>query len=291
MFAWTPAVGAAGDYPAVLFTVADDGTPVETDSESVTIVVRGSGEGPDPDLCGALDTIDSQFDMFMTDFGITDADFDADGIEDAFMLALLDVVCARDLEDSLRNATLNAFDINRMNLEAEAQFDSLQEYKLGLAALLLLSTDMQIAVSNALADQGITLAGTYEIVNVVGGIFMPSAAKGLSLSEGYKVFDVSLKTTNEPYSATGDFDGDGASNLTEYNAVVIDGGGSIDDFLAAAGDPLVIGGEGEGEGPPPVCGALWIDGAPLSGGVGDLALLTLVVGAMLLHRRRKTARG
>jgi hypothetical protein len=48
------------------------------------------------------------------------------------------------------------------------------------------------------------------------------------------------------------------------------------------------GGEGEGEGPPPICGALWIDGAPISSGVGDLALLTLVAGAMLLHRRTRT---
>jgi hypothetical protein len=37
----------------------------------------------------------------------------------------------------------------------------------------------------------------------------------------------------------------------------------------------------------PICGALWIDGAPLSGGAGDLALLTLVVGVMLLHRRKR----
>jgi hypothetical protein len=50
-------------------------------------------------------------------------------------------------------------------------------------------------------------------------------------------------------------------------------------------------GEGEGEGPPPICGALWIDGTPISGGAGDLALLTLVVGAMLFHRRRRTTPG
>jgi hypothetical protein len=47
---------------------------------------------------------------------------------------------------------------------------------------------------------------------------------------------------------------------------------------------IIRGGEGEGE---PICGALWRDGAPISGGVGDLALLTLVVGAMLFHRQRK----
>jgi hypothetical protein len=47
----------------------------------------------------------------------------------------------------------------------------------------------------------------------------------------------------------------------------------------------------EGEGPPPTYGALWIDGAPISGGVGDLTLLTLVVGAMLFHRRGRVMPG
>jgi hypothetical protein len=228
--------------------------------------------------------------MFTTDFGITEADFDNDGIDDEFTLALLRAVCSRDLEDDLRNATLNAFDINRMNLEAEAQFESLQDYKLGLAALLLLSTDMQTAVINALADQGITLSGTYQIVTVVGDMFMPSAVSGLSLAQAYEVFEGSLKAINEPYSATGDFDGDGASNLTEYNAVVIDGGGSVDDFLAAADDPLVIGGEGEGEGegegPPPVCGALWLDGGPINK-VGDALILLLVGTALIALRSRR----
>jgi WD40 repeat protein len=37
----------------------------------------------------------------------------------------------------------------------------------------------------------------------------------------------------------------------------------------------------------PSCGAVWTDGAPVSGGVGDLAVLTLAVAAILFHRRRK----
>jgi hypothetical protein len=60
-----------------------------------------------------------------------------------------------------------------------------------------------------------------------------------------------------PYSATGDFDGDGASNLAEYAAFVIDGGGDVQSFVNAATDTAITpsGGEGEGEGegptPPP----------------------------------------
>jgi hypothetical protein len=187
---------------------------------------------------------------------------------------------------------LNAFDLNLMTLASEEDFGQVEPYRHALAALLLVSADTQDELALILLRAGTAIIGSYQAVAESGGVFMPSAVKGLSLSEGYEVFDVSLKAANEPYSATGDFDGDGASNLAEYNAVVIDGGGSVDDFVAAAGDPLVIGGEGEGEGegegPPPVCGAIWLDGAPISGGLGDLLLLTLVVGAMLLHRRRRT---
>jgi hypothetical protein len=266
----------------------DNNSSISNDSSSATRIIiqltkSDIGGGEAPALCAVLDNIDSQFDMFTTDFAITDPDFDNDEIDDKFTLALLRAVCSRELEDELRNATLNAFDINRMNLEAETQFDTLQDYKLGLAALLLLSTDMQTAVSNALADQGITLSGTYEIVTGVGEVFMPSAVSGLRLAQGYEVFEGALKATNEPYSATGDFDEDGFTNLAEYNAVVIDEGGSVDDFVEAASDPQIIVDEGEVS----TCGALWIDGTPTSQSVGDIALLILCVGAMLFHRRRR----
>jgi hypothetical protein len=48
-------------------------------------------------------------------------------------------------------------------------------------------------------------------------------------------------------------------------------------------------GEGEGEGEGPLCGASWRDGAPISNGVGDVALLILCVGALLFHQRRRRA--
>jgi hypothetical protein len=42
-FSWTPGVGDAGTYSNVLFTVEDDGTPQENDSEGITITVNASG--------------------------------------------------------------------------------------------------------------------------------------------------------------------------------------------------------------------------------------------------------
>lgn len=44
-FTWTPSAGDAGQYTAVVFSVADDGLPPKTARESITIAVFDSGEG------------------------------------------------------------------------------------------------------------------------------------------------------------------------------------------------------------------------------------------------------
>jgi hypothetical protein len=117
---------------------------------------------------------------------------------------------------------------------------------------------------------------------------MPSAVQGLRLAEGYEVFDASLKAANQPYSATGDFDGDGDSNLTEYNAIVIDGGGTVDDFVVAASDPLNLPGEGEGEGEEPVgCFGASQSGTSSKAAMGDLLLILAASLAIAGFRRRK----
>jgi hypothetical protein len=118
--------------------------------------------------------------------------------------------------------------------------------------------------------------------------------KGIDLAEGYETFVPPTKAIDEPYSATGDLDEDDVTNLEEYQNIQLLSG-TPEDFANSANDPtndgtMLPGGEGEGEGPSPICGALWIDGVPFSGGVGDLALLTLVVGALLLAQGRRRSR-
>jgi hypothetical protein len=44
-FSWTPGHGAAGNY-TVTFTVTDNGTPVKSDSEVVTITVSADDQPP-----------------------------------------------------------------------------------------------------------------------------------------------------------------------------------------------------------------------------------------------------
>jgi hypothetical protein len=47
-FSWTPGYGAAGNY-TVTFTVTDDGTPIQSDSEQVTISVNVSADSGPPE--------------------------------------------------------------------------------------------------------------------------------------------------------------------------------------------------------------------------------------------------
>jgi uncharacterized protein YjdB len=59
-FSWTPDFDAAGVYANVLFTVTDDGTPLESDSETIEIVVIPGGEESLYILEGPIvDSIDS----------------------------------------------------------------------------------------------------------------------------------------------------------------------------------------------------------------------------------------
>jgi hypothetical protein len=245
-----------------------------------TVPLLGTGtveDEPALSLCEASNLIQSEFDAFKNRFGIADVDFDTDGFPEFYALALIKATCSLDAFFELGSATANAFEINSMALENEAQTAELVEYRHALAALMLVSQDTQAAVRSTLSTNGIELSGTYEVVTGIDGAFMPSAVPGKSLEEGYLIFDSITKGANEPYSATGDFDGDGVSNLDEYTNIVVNGGGSIEDFIDAAtgggGE-----GEGEGEGPGPSCAATAGSAVRISGDVAIilLALLFLV---------------
>jgi hypothetical protein len=295
----TYAIFPGGSHQIVVqFTPTESGTATGSLSLSggggATVSLLGAGTAEDEpalSLCEASDSLQSEFDALKIRFDVSDIDFDADGFPEFYALALVTATCSLDAFFDIATATAAAFDINSIAFENEERFAELAEYRYALAALMLVSQDTQAAVRATLSANGIELSNSYEAVTGIDGAFMPSAITGKSLSEKYLVFDVTTKAENEPYSASGDFDGDGASNLDEYIDVIVNGGGSLEDFISAATGAEGGEGEGEGEGPPPVCGALWIDGAPISSGVGDLALLTLVVGAMLFYRRRRITLG
>ena len=75
VFSWTPAFGAAGNYN-VTFTVTDDGTPAESDSEVVTITV---GNVNRPPVLGTIGSKSVNEGVLVT-FTVSASDPDGDGL-------------------------------------------------------------------------------------------------------------------------------------------------------------------------------------------------------------------
>jgi polyisoprenoid-binding protein YceI len=76
IFSWTPDYAQAGTYPNVTFTVTDDGTPAESDSEEVTITVGNVNRPPVLNTIGAKIVDEGQ----LVEFTITGSDPDGDNL-------------------------------------------------------------------------------------------------------------------------------------------------------------------------------------------------------------------
>jgi hypothetical protein len=239
-------------------------------------------EGPTPDLCSMRHSIHSGYAALAAALELSDADHDFDGLPDDFALALVCAACEREAGDRLRGATLNAFDINREMLANEEFYERIEAHESVLAALMLISRDMRNALRGTLALSDVQLSGTYESVASLAGEYMPSSVVGKSLSEAYLAFETEPKAGDEPYSASGDFDLDGASNLSEFAQADLSGDATISNFIDAATDPLSAGSQEGEEGSELGCAAT--TGGSGLGAWGDIALLVATIGLLLLLR-------
>lgn len=198
------------------------------------------------EVCGLFPEINSGYTTFKNQFAGGSTDMDMDGLPDNASLALAkEVACNPDAPDSLADATFNAFNVNLIIFDGEAEAGTLSDLRVTLAMLTALSADMEAAVKNLLAqaDPPITLSGDYTQVTCSGSTCMPQAISGRALSEVFNDFDSrTVRASNEPYSATGDLDNDGTNNVTEYNNV-LDNAGKLADFVIAATSPDLNGTE------------------------------------------------
>jgi hypothetical protein len=111
--------------------------------------------------------------------------------------------------------------------------DVLAEYRELVAVLMLMSADMQADLVSFLSANAIVLSGSYTTVTCVStGDCSPEYVEEV-LDQGLVV-----RSAIEPYSAEGDFDDDGFSNLTEYENVIAMGGVDTDFALAASSPEL-----------------------------------------------------
>ena len=74
-FSWTPSYGASGNY-TVIFTVTDNGTPIKSDSEAVTITVGDVNRPPVLNAIGAKTVSENQ----LLEFTISASDPDGDAL-------------------------------------------------------------------------------------------------------------------------------------------------------------------------------------------------------------------
>ena len=89
---------------------------------------------------------------------------------------------------------------------------------------------------------------------------------------------------DEPYSGDGDLDFDGTSNAVEYETIVTNGGGSLEDFVAGASDPASTNNPDGGGGPG--CAGGRSGGTGL---MGDVLFLALFLAGTAVAGRRRVA--
>ncbi len=188
-----------------------------------------------------------------------------DGVPDAFQLALVENALCQYSYIWDQECIVNAFLSNKaafaQDVQALIQVDpdlaALSEFNNLFAALLGTSTVMQNTIDALVLQR-------------TGGV------SGLPHLDEYLIFGVGCggpsKDVDEPFSAPGDFDRDGLSNLEEYNQVLA-AGGDIDTFVAAASDPSPF---WPGNPALPVAGLA---------GLGVLAAAFVVGGAFAVRKR------
>lgn len=207
-----------------------------TFGEPLRAYARETGIAPVParNPCDSFVEIFEQWNAFSLDFGLDPltADLDADGIPDQGALLLFQNMSCGE-ESELRTATHVAYDLNLDAIDDEFAFRSIEDYRELIAALMVVSLDMQSAVTTILADDGVTLLGSYLRVTCTDGECLPDFEE-----KENPFLLVTTRATNEPYSGTGDLDQDGTTNIEEYNNVIANGGDITDYAVAAAAHQL-----------------------------------------------------
>ncbi len=108
------------------------------------------------------------------------------------------------------------------------------------AALLGATVDVRLGFLNIFSDYFAAYLGTSQAAidnahNIIIQVF-GAGSGGLPSYADYRVYGTGSKTVSEPFSSTGDLDGDGISNIDEYNAVLAAGGNLEIAILAMSND-------------------------------------------------------
>lgn len=189
---------------------------------------------PPESPCADFDAIDTSLQTFQDMFFAGLNDIDADMILDTAMFELIEIFCMRGIDESLPFSADTAYDLNLDAFDDEASAVPLQSFREVIALLMTMSQAMQTNVRAAMFANGTPLTGSYSTVTCTDTEnCLPEFVEDPDLRNLR-----ALRGPNEPYSAQGDPDGDGLTNLEEYQNVIAMGGEDSDFALAASSELL-----------------------------------------------------
>ncbi len=195
---------------------------------------QDAGRGAPADaLCEAFPDLAAEAVDFAEMFASGSDDLDGDELPDDAALRLVrEVACNPDAPLPLSAATALAYDANLGLFDGELDTAGLEGFREAIAALMLTNATTEAAVKAALAlvEPPYALAADYAQVTCTGGDCLPAAIRGTA---EFLDWSVAPRAANEPYAADGDLDGDGVTNLTEYENIEAQGG-TLGDFVVAA---------------------------------------------------------
>jgi len=220
------------------------------------------------DLCNSRSIIEDELAAFFAAFVeavLLYDDVDGDDLPEIASIALItEVACDEDETEeevraltgflNLKDETIDAYDANLTAVGNEPQAAALADYDNAIAALMVVSQQVQNTVAQILSENGITLTGSYQFIEV----------------------DLVARDSENPYAGDGDIDGDGATNADEYAAALADNGGTadifaLDLFILSAFDAALFGSGGGGGGGGGGCLIATISlGTPLANELGTL---------------------
>jgi hypothetical protein len=224
-------------YNAIYNAQSDEIIAIDaTFGQPLVAYARDTGIAPIPaeNPCDVEEMILEQFMLLKEDFPDLADDIDEDMILDSAMLNLFLFVSCRVTEEAVVDATRNAYDQNLEILDTEVNALLVADYREILAVLLSMNATMQSNLLTFLMNNGISLTNDY--------IGVTCSDTENCLPEYVEDPDVSRRAApralNEPYSGSGDMDGDETTNLDEYLNVIAIGGDESDFSIAAFSDLL-----------------------------------------------------
>lgn len=168
-------------------------------------------------------------------------DSDADGLpEEAAVALIIEAACMND-ESPIWTATINAYDGNLQQIDAETQASQLLDFREALAAMMAVSPTTQAAVTATFKGAGITLGGLYRAVLCLQPELCEPASP-LRAAKNAPDLTRASRGPDNPFSGEGDPDGDGVTNAEEFANVKAAGRG-IAAFVNAAFDATLDGTE------------------------------------------------